>query len=398
MFDLLQEWFSNSYMPHGGCYLWNPTLIWLHVISDGMTAAAYFSIPVSLVYFVRQKEKISFNWIFWLFAAFIFWCGVTHILKIITIWEPLYWIEGGMSAITGLVSAVTAIALWPLIPRALRIPSPKELADTNTELKKEIQQRRKAEQELKELNEELEQKVEEKTSELRQFVYASSHDLSEPLRHIRGFIDILGGRLEQEFDAIPEDIQTPMNHVNEAADQMREMTDSLLRLSRVGREELSMEEISMNQCVEDVLTAFAEKIDEHNVDVEKDDLPDVPGNEELLRVLFQNLIDNAIKCSSHYGHGKANVMITVQEGDDEWVFGVKDNGVGIPEGQQDSVFQPFQRHQPSEEVQGSGIGLSICRKIVKRHGGTIWVESTSGEGAHFQFTIPCSLTDSREEP
>ena len=109
--------------PHGFCLLWEPGLIWLHAVSDSLIGIAYYSIPLALIQFVRHR-KTAFNWIFWLFAAFILACGTTHFMSIVTLWQPLYWLDGAVKAITAVLSVITAIILWPLIPRALALPSP----------------------------------------------------------------------------------------------------------------------------------------------------------------------------------------------------------------------------------------------------------------------------------
>src|ERR1044071_769602 len=114
------DWlFERDFMPHGHCYFWRPDILWTHVISDGLIALAYFSIPVTLIYFVRRRRDLPFPWILLLFAAFILLCGTTHILGIITVWKPIYALDGATKVVTACVSVVTAIALVPLVPMAL---------------------------------------------------------------------------------------------------------------------------------------------------------------------------------------------------------------------------------------------------------------------------------------
>ncbi len=115
------------FSPHGICLLWEPELIWLHVASDAVIAAAYFSIPVALSIFVSKRRDVDFGWIFWAFALFIMACGFTHILSIITLWVPIYGIEGIVKALTAAASIVTAAMLWPLLPKVLALPSPSQL-------------------------------------------------------------------------------------------------------------------------------------------------------------------------------------------------------------------------------------------------------------------------------
>jgi diguanylate cyclase (GGDEF)-like protein/PAS domain S-box-containing protein len=141
--------FSGNFVPHGHCYLWNPSLVWLHVIADGLTTLAYYSIPCMLAYFAFKRDDLPFKNIFFLFCAFIITCGTTHLLEIWTLWHPTYWLSGGVKALTALVSIYTASELWSLIPRALALPSPIQLETINQNLAAEIVERQQAEATLK---------------------------------------------------------------------------------------------------------------------------------------------------------------------------------------------------------------------------------------------------------
>jgi PAS domain-containing protein len=153
MADFLGGLFSaGGFMPHGHCYLWNPALIWLHVVSDGLIALAYMSIPFTLVYLARRRRDIPFNWMFFCFGTFIIACGATHVMEIWTLWTPVYWLSGAVKAITAAASVPTAILLVRLVPQALAIPTAQQLA--------------KAHQELRRAHEVLESRVQERTAAL----------------------------------------------------------------------------------------------------------------------------------------------------------------------------------------------------------------------------------------
>jgi hypothetical protein len=137
----------SQLLPHGVCILWDESLLLLHVISDAVIALAYFSIPIALVVFIRRRKDLAFSWIFGMFALFIVACGTTHIMGIWTIWRPVYWLDGTVKALTAMVSIITAIFLWPLIPKALALPSPAHLEMTNRELQIQIKQRIQAQEE-----------------------------------------------------------------------------------------------------------------------------------------------------------------------------------------------------------------------------------------------------------
>ncbi len=139
-------------MPHGMCYEWDPKVIWLHVVSDGLISIAYYSIPLTLLYFVRKRRDLQFSWIFLCFAVFIVACGTTHLMEIWNIWHPVYWLSGSIKAVTAASSIITAILLVRLIPKALSLPSPSDLQKANEALQVEIREHNKSEEALRLLN------------------------------------------------------------------------------------------------------------------------------------------------------------------------------------------------------------------------------------------------------
>ena len=157
---------TNGFMPHGVCYTWSSNLLALHVISDALIAAAYFSIPIALAYLVRRRRDLPFYWIFMLFGIFIVACGSTHLMDIWTIWQPYYWLSGAVKGVTAAASVPTAIALVLLIPHALAMPSTRELRAAQQALEKEVEVRRTAEAALREAHAALETRVVERTREL----------------------------------------------------------------------------------------------------------------------------------------------------------------------------------------------------------------------------------------
>jgi PAS domain S-box-containing protein len=166
MLEFFRNIFVSDFVPHGYCLLWNKDLVWLHVVSDSLITIAYYSIPLTLLYFVRKRQDMAFHWIFLMFATFIFACGTTHLMALWTLWDPVYRFEGFIKLITAGVSMATAIVLIPLVPKALALPSPSQLEAKNWDLRKEILERERAEEALRKAREELEIRVEERTAEI----------------------------------------------------------------------------------------------------------------------------------------------------------------------------------------------------------------------------------------
>jgi PAS domain S-box-containing protein len=154
MQELLQNLLTaGPFIPHGHCYLWKPELVWLHLVSDSLIALAYYSIPITLVYFVRKRVDLPFDWIFLLFSTFIVACGTTHLMEVWTLWHPTYWVSGLLKALTALVSLLTAVLLVQLLPKMLAFPSPAQLEAANQELQQQISVRQQAEEALRESEE-----------------------------------------------------------------------------------------------------------------------------------------------------------------------------------------------------------------------------------------------------
>jgi PAS domain S-box-containing protein len=167
MLNNLAEYFgSNGFMPHGHCFLWTSPLLWTYVVSDFVVAASYFSIAFALWYFVRKRRDLPFSWMFVMFGAFVLACGSTHAFAIWNIWHTDYWADAGLKVITAMAAAATAVLLWPMIPRALTIPTHAQLENANRDLLSEVAPRKRAEIALHVANEALEQHVAERTSAL----------------------------------------------------------------------------------------------------------------------------------------------------------------------------------------------------------------------------------------
>ena len=217
--------------------------------------------------------------------------------------------------------------------------------------------------------------------ELEQFAYIASHDLQEPLRMVSCFTQLLERRYKSQLDSDADDY---IHFIVEGAQRMKNLIDDLLAFSRLTTEVKEYEAILMDKILEDVLTNLKASISETNAKIIYKSLPTIIGDPNQIIQLFQNLIGNAIK---FHGNKSPQIVISKQEFVDYWLFSVSDNGIGINPKYQEQIFSIFKRLHTREEYEGTGMGLSICKRIVERHGGKIWVDSELGNGSTFNFTI-----------
>ncbi|MBI3853287.1 MAG: hypothetical protein HY298_23805 [Verrucomicrobia bacterium] len=426
----MKQLFSpDGFMPHGQCYMWDWGLIWLHVVSDGLITLAYYSIPFTLVYFVRKRKDLAFDWMFVCFAVFIVACGTTHLLEVWTLWHPGYWLSGGVKALTALASVPTAVLLVKLLPAALALPSPAELERANASLQKEIavrqageetirrfnadlerrvaqrtaelaaanarlqseiEERQRAEGAVHQLNAELEQRVAQRTAELlvanqelEAFAYSVSHDLRAPLRSVDGFSQAL---LEDCGAGLGEVGRQHVQRVQTASRRMGQLIDDLLNLSRVTRAELRREQVDLAVLAQAVAGELAQGAPGRRVELVSAARLPVHGDPRLLRVVLENLLGNAWKFTRNKTDARVELGTKEQEG--QKVYFVRDNGAGFEMAYVNKLFGAFQRLHPMAEYEGTGIGLATVQRIIHRHGGRVWAEGSVDQGASFYFTLP----------
>lgn len=246
---------------------------------------------------------------------------------------------------------------------------------------RDITKRKKAESELKKaLND-----IKRSNEELQQFAYVASHDLQEPLRTIASFTQLLERRYKGKLD---QDADEFMEYIVDAAVRMKQQINDLLGYSRVATAGKEFEKVDTNSILNQATANLKSAIDENNAEITHDPLPNVIGDRDQLSRVFQNLIGNAIKYRKPDEPPKIHISAHENKGNNEYVFSVSDNGIGIKKEYLDRIFIVFQRLHTKDEYKGTGIGLSVVKKVIERHGGYIWVESEYGKGSTFYFTIP----------
>src|SRR3990172_9937436 len=238
--------------------------------------------------------------------------------------------------------------------------------------------------ESKQANEKLKQTLAElgrSNKDLEQFAYAASHDLQEPLRTVSNFSQLLAKRYKGELDAKADQF---IGFIVVGATRMQEMIDDLLAYSRVSTRAKPFEPTNCETVFDQALANVKMAIEESDAVVTHDPLPTVMADASQMVQLFQNLLSNAIK----FRKEKPRITVSAAQRGNEWFFSVEDNGIGIAPEFMEHIFKMFQREHANAEYPGTGVGLAICKKIVERHGGRIWVESRAGKRSTFYFTIP----------
>ena len=351
--------FTRIGMPHEFCYLRDPKLVWLHVISDLLIGLAYVSISATLGYLVYKASKgIPFNWIFLAFGLFIISCGFTHFMEVWVIWEPVYWLSGYIKVVTAAASVATALALFPLVPKIFA-------------LVESARQSEKRRVEIEQLNQELER-----------FNYSVAHDLRSPLRGISGFSQILCEDFKKELS--PEAINH-LDRIQESVTKMDELITDLLKYAMVTQQKLQLTTVNLDEVFRSTTALMKAEITERNAEVATSgQLPVVLGDATLLQVIFQNLIGNGIKFVAM--DVRPRVEISAERNAGGVSVYITDNGIGIPADARERIFGLFERFHP--QYPGTGIGLSIVHRTVQRLNGKIAVgPSPSGTGTRIAITL-----------
>jgi two-component system, chemotaxis family, sensor kinase Cph1 len=385
----VSEFFSKLFSPDSWparwhCGNWSGFHGWLYIISSLLIAAAYFSIPVLLFLLIRKtKNKLPFLGIFWLFILFILACGLTHVMDATMFWFPVYRVSAIVLLATAIVSWAAVIALYKVLPKALTLKSPAELeriiahrtvqlTDTNEELQTRNSELKKAKQETELL---LRQKDE--------FMNIASHELKTPVTALKIYAHLLA----EEAEKISSENKEMHQKMNSQIDKMTILINEMLDSSRLqeGRLQFTKIPFKLNLLVERVVSSLQRTTSEHKLVIETNEEIEIVADKERIKQVFEHIILNAIK----YSHENGKVLINVKKENDHVLCSVQDFGHGIPEEEQDRIFDRFYKviGNNMNTFPGMGLGLFLSKYMVEGHHGKIWVESDLGKGSTFYFTL-----------
>lgn len=409
---------SSSFLPHGFCYLWDPHLLWTHVLADFFIGAAYVTISVSLAWLVhRVRQDIPFSWAFVAFGLFIITCGMTHFMEIWTLWEPVYWTSGAVKVVTAVASVATAAAMPFTVPRAVatvkdaRRARERELAEARAQTLEaqnevlraqalELEQQRASAQQLAARLEDANVALQGALAEAMEarhhaehanaaktvFLRTMSHELRTPLNAIIGYEQLL----EQGITGPVTEAQAEqLRRIGRSASHLLGLIDEVLTLaSHQAREQVQqLEDVHVPGLVEDVRTMIEPLTRAKGLELTVGALPDVTVHSDpgRLRQILVNLLGNAAKFTEAGG-----IRVSGEVRGAEVRVHVADTGPGIAREHLESVFQTFWQAEQgmTRKYGGSGLGLTVSRELARALGGDLTVASEAGAGATFTLVLP----------
>ncbi len=391
--SILAQGNPEGYMPHGMCYLWEQNLVWVHVVSDTLTTLAYWAIPPFLIYLaVRARNQIPasapyarrrlpYDWMFVAFGVFIVACGATHAMGIWTIWEPRYWLEGGVKAVTAVASVATAVALPPLVPRILEV----------IREARESELRRVELEEAHEEQAELVDRLREAHQARSRFFANVSHDLRTPLSLILGPVEEILDRAED----VPDDVRRRLETVRRNARTLGGQVEDLLTLARseAERSEAEIRPVELSSLLREVAGHFSAHADGRSIDYRISAPAELTArvDPELVRRAVLNLLSNAFRFAPDGG----TVRCGLERTDDGVAVVVADSGPGVDEEDREAVFARFRRPGSGGGEErpdgGAGLGLAIVREVAESHGGSVELDRAAEGGARFVLRLPADV-------
>lgn len=362
MWDFLSKLFDSDFMPHGYCYLWQPGVLWSHAVSDILIALSYFSIPAALIYFVRRRRDLPFDWMFLMFGLFIFGCGMTHVMEVWTLWIPQYRLAGLVKVVTALFSVSTALLLIPTVPKALAIPSPEDLRRALDEKKVEVAERERAEASLRSLSARL---LHVQDNEHRKIARELHDGVGQNLSALRlnlEAVDRVSGSLERtQREAITESLRL----ADIALKEIRTISYLL------HPQELDM--IGVASAIRSYVRGFGERSGIH---VELDFPADIGRlDPEVELTMFRIVQESLTNIHRHSGSVSARVGLSTSQG--KLILKASDKGKGLPSKLMAATH--------------GGVGIVGMVERVTELGGSLEIKSDTG-GATVLATMTLNRT------
>jgi signal transduction histidine kinase len=390
------------FSPHGICLLWEPELIGLHVISDGLIAAAYFSIPLIILYIWWKRADFKYRWIAWLFVAFIVSCGLTHVLSIYTLWIPVYGIEGLVKAATAISSMVTACALWVMLPELLRTPTVEQMEAARLALKSQRRQTKDAEELLQRFRDTEATQSQimqaQKMEAVGQLTGGIAHDFNNLLTVITGSVDELANALKGHSQLIEI-----VEMIDQAASRGASLTSQLLSFAR--KQPLCPSSVDINSLIARSARMLGRTLGE-SIEIKTVLAPEclvALVDESQLETAILNIALNARDAMPGGGliiieTFQTNVFQPQAEYPDlsdgcYVVVSLRDTGIGIPAGDLSRVIEPF--FTTKDVGKGTGLGLSMVYGFAKQSNGHVVIDSDFGKGTKVTLFLP--LVDGSSE-
>lgn len=400
---MFRAFFDGSYLPpHGYCLLWQPELLWTHILADATIAAAYFSIPIALVLLVRRRRDLEFGWVFWCFATFIMACGLTHVMGIWTLYQGVYGLEAVVKVLTALASIATALALWPLLPKAVALPSPARLQAANAELAALVHERDAALEQLRGQIAQRERAEEalmqsQKLEAVGHLTGGIAHDFNNLLQALAGNLELIARRPAQQDDVV----RWSANALDAVA-RGRSLTGQLLAFSRRQKLDIATVRVAeliggmrdlIDKAVAPLSTARIESIDPH-WNVEADPIQ--------LELAILNVAINARDAMP--GGGVVTIAAEQATGQptpdlapgDYVALTIADTGTGMTPEVAARALEPF--FTTKEVGKGTGMGLSMVFGVLRQSNGSLRIDSAPGKGARITLFLRMSTREPERDP
>jgi signal transduction histidine kinase len=384
---------DDAFVPHGECIAWDSGLLEVYAISDTLIGLSYTVISLILgVLVYRARRQVPFDWVFIAFGGFIFFCGLTHFMDVITLWQPLYWIDGGAKVLTALASVATALALPPTLPKILALVARgrqaqeqrRQLIVVNQTLEAEIAGRARVEEELRAALER-----EQGLSEFRkQIVIRLSHEFRTPLTVIHTSSHLI----EAYFDRMTaEQRGQHVENIHHEIDHLTHLLDDILTIGRMETDQFAFQPEPTNlpdlcqSAIDEVQFAHDEQ---HHLEFQNEGAcGKFLFDRQLIRKAIMSLLINAVNYSPQGGH----VVVELRCDDHAATISIADAGIGVPEADRAHIFDTFYRGKNVADISGTGLGLAIAKQAVERHGGSIALVDQPPPGSRFVITLPLLL-------